>query len=535
MRYSGGYSIQELFRWIIVFKELLIMSGKREYGDYQTPIDFAEKVCHYLKDFRHLEPSVIVEPTCGLGSFLKSSLLFDAKEYYGIEINPKYCEICRDSIKDDRVHIINSDFFAFSSKTLIKDKRQILVIGNPPWVTNSTLSSLGSDNLPIKANFKRLKGIDAITGASNFDICEYIILQLIASFRGTNTTIAMLCKTSVARNVFVEMKRTYTEYVSCDILEFDAKKVFGISASACLLVIDLSTNNFSDDICNVYSFYEPQKIRSSFGYVGGKFYSNLSTGGEDFSGSCCFEWRQGVKHDCSKVMELTMQNGTLQNGKKDEVQIEDDIVFPLIKSSMFKSPVIHSFSKFVIVTQKKAREDTEHLEQEVPKTWEYLNDNIELFEKRKSSIYHGAPLFSMFGVGDYSYSKYKVGVSGFYKQPLFSVLYSDDNKPVMTDDTSYFICFQTYDMAYVSMLILNSNLVQQYLMNIAFLDAKRPYTKKVLSRLSFQKILSVLQYEDLKETERTLSLEEHLTREMFFRFKGLSAPHQLNQLLLQQA
>ena len=105
----------------------------------------------------------------------------------------------------------------------------------------------------------------------------------------------------------------------------------------------------------------------------------------------------------------------------------------------------------------------------------------------------------------------------------------------MTDDTSYFICFQTYDMAYVSMLILNSNLVQQYLMNIAFLDAKRPYTKKVLSRLSFQKILSVLQYEDLKETERTLSLEEHLTREMFFRFKGLSAPHQLNQLLLQQA
>ena len=159
------------------------MSGKREYGDYQTPIDFAEQVCHCLKNYYHIKPSAIVEPTCGVGSFLKSSLLFEANEYYGIEINPKYCEICRDFINDSKVNIINSDFFAFSSKALIKDKRQVLIIGNPPWVTNSTLSALSSNNLPIKTNFKKLNGIDAMTGASNFDICEYIILQLINEYR----------------------------------------------------------------------------------------------------------------------------------------------------------------------------------------------------------------------------------------------------------------------------------------------------------------------------------------------------------------
>lgn len=89
------------------------MSGKREFGDYQTPIDFAEKVCTYLKDYRHIKPTAIVEPTCGVGSFLKSSLLFEANEYYGIEINPEYCDICKNQIKDDRVKIINSDFFPF--------------------------------------------------------------------------------------------------------------------------------------------------------------------------------------------------------------------------------------------------------------------------------------------------------------------------------------------------------------------------------------------------------------------------------------
>ena len=497
------------------------MSGKREYGDYQTPVEFAEKVCVYLKDFRHIEPSAIVEPTCGVGGFLKSSLLFNASEYYGIEINPEYCDICRNEIQDNRVKIINSDFFAFSSKALIQDKRQILVIGNPPWVTNSTLSALGSDNLPLKANFKGLKGIDAITGASNFDICEYIILQLINEYRNTNTVISMLCKTSVARNVFKELKRNYINLLSCDMLEFDAAKVFGINASACVLVIQLSEKEVSSDVCNVYDFEKPETVKSQFGYADGQFYNNLDAETENFDGHCCFEWRQGVKHDCSKVMELTMRNGTLQNGQKEIVQIEDDIVFPLIKSSMFKAPIIHSFSKYVIVTQKKAREETGHLEKELPKTWEYLCDNIELFKNRKSSIYRGAPLFSMFGVGDYSYSRFKVGVSGFYKQPLFSVLYSDDEKPVMTDDTSYFICFDSYDMAYVAMLLLNSEKVQGFLTSIAFLDAKRPYTKKVLERVDFSKIVESLTIEELAETEQKLNLSYYVTVPMYDGFKAL--------------
>lgn len=497
------------------------MSGKREYGDYQTPVEFAEKVCVYLKDFRHIEPSAIVEPTCGVGGFLKNSLIFNASEYYGIEINPEYCDICRDEIQDNRVKIINSDFFAFSSKALIQDKRQILVIGNPPWVTNSTLSALGSDNLPLKANFKGLKGIDAITGASNFDICECIILQLINEYQNTNTIISMLCKTSVARNVFKELKRNHINFSSCDMLEFDAAKVFDINASACVLVIQLSEKEVSSDVCNVYDFEKLETAKSQFRYADGQLYNNLDAETENYDGHCCFEWRQGVKHDCSKVMELTMRNGTLQNGQKEDVQIEDDIIFPLIKSSMFKTPIIHSFSKYVIVTQKKAREETGHLEKELPKTWEYLCDNIELFKNRKSSIYRGAPPFSMFGVGDYSYSRFKVGVSGFYKRPLFSVLYSDDEKPVMTDDTSYFICFDSYDMAYVAMLLLNSEKVQVFLTSIAFLDAKRPYTKKVLERIDFDKIVESLTIEELADTEYKLNLSSYVTVHMYDSFKGL--------------
>ena len=401
------------------------------------------------------------------------------------------------------------------------------VMGNEPLANGTGVldqfigKSAADGTLAVGTN------VDAITGASNFDICEYIILQLIHEYRDSNTVIAMLCKTSVARNVFMELKRNGISFSACDILEFDAAKVFGITASACVLVVVLSENAVSPEICNVYDFENPEVIQSKFGYKNGQFCNNLGVDAEDFDGQCCFEWRQGVKHDCAKVMELTVKNGTFQNGQKEEVQIEDALVFPLVKSSMFKAPVIDHFSKYVIVTQKKAREETEHLAWELPKTWKYLNDNIESFENRKSVIYRGAPPFSMFGVGNYSYAKYKVGVSGFYKQPLFSLLYSGDGKPVMTDDTSYFICFEQYDMAYVAMLLLNSAKVQEFLTRIAFLDAKRPYTKKVLERIDFEKIVEALTMDELMETEKALSLPHYATTPMYDAFKASLGLRQL--------
>lgn len=492
------------------------MTGKREWGDFQTPVDFAEAVCKLLQQKRHIQPEVVIEPTCGIGNFLKSSLCFDAERYLGIEINAEYCEICRAQLQDTRVEIINDNIFNCS----FSDKRQdnTLIIGNPPWVTNSTLSALASENLPQKQNFKGLKGIEAITGASNFDICEYIILKLINDFSNTDSVVAMLCKSSVARNIFQELKRQKINFLSYEVFEFDAKTVFGISASSCLLVLKLTKQNSSPEFGYAYDINNIEQAKYTFGYRGGSFYSHLEAESEDFEGSCCFEWRQGVKHDCSRVMELSCVGEGLQNGLKEKVELEDALLFPLIKSSMFKRPVINAFSKYVLVTQKKVKQDTQYIKTDYPKTWAYLEKYKDKFAGRKSSIYRGAPPFSMFGIGDYSFAQYKVGLSGFYKEPLFSVLYSEDGKPVMTDDTAYFICLPTYAMAYVAMLYLNSAKVRNFLLTIAFLDAKRPYTKKVLARIDFKKVISKVTFEDLQDTEQALGLDKYVTQAMINKF-----------------
>ena len=80
---------------------------KKEFGDYQTPGYFAVKVCNLLKDKLKISPAVVIDPTCGVGNFLKAALnVFDnVKEAVGVEINKEYCGKCRERIRDPRLGV----------------------------------------------------------------------------------------------------------------------------------------------------------------------------------------------------------------------------------------------------------------------------------------------------------------------------------------------------------------------------------------------------------------------------------------------
>lgn len=492
---------------------------KKEFGDYQTPDSFAEIVCDLLRDKLNVTPHVVIEPTSGVGNFLNAALnSFDTiDEAIGLEINPAYCNECKKRIIDERLQVINDNFFTYQIEKYIGEK-ETLFLGNPPWATNSELNF----NLPEKENFKKLSGTDAITGASNFDICEYIILKLIEKSLNKRVEIAMLCKTSVARNVLLELDRNDTCIDTVKMYNFNSSKIFGISAPACLLFIKMSTTDTKCCECDIYEIDSPDTIIGKIVFKNGKL-SNCNDGVIDLDGDCCIEWRQGVKHDCAGVMELEKENENwYKNKNKEEIELEDSLVFPLMKSSSFKKPVINSdFKKYVIVTQKKVRDETGYIEKLAPKTWKYLCDRKAVFDSRKSSIYKGAPAFSMFGVGDYSYAEYKVGISGFYKKPLFALLYNEKkiDQPIMVDDTSYFLSFDNYSEAYTCMLLLNSERVQKFLLSISFQDAKRPYTKKVLQRLDLNKCIQNIKFDELVDVERAFGLSETITPEMYISFK----------------
>lgn len=159
---------------------------KIAYGDFQTPEPLAAQVVSLIKElFPH--PSVIVEPTCGTGNFIKAAIsAFNGQiQYYGFDINTAYTDQLRQTVINKQCFIEPSDFFEKNWEQFFSGLRHeaILIIGNPPWVTNSALSVLNSNNTPGKSNFQNQKGFAAKTGKANFDIAEWMLIKLIESLK----------------------------------------------------------------------------------------------------------------------------------------------------------------------------------------------------------------------------------------------------------------------------------------------------------------------------------------------------------------
>lgn len=502
------------------------VKSQEAYGDWQTNLELALNICRLLKD-SGVNPKVIIEPTCGKGNFILAALqTFDSIEViYGIEIHKPYLDELKTKIlqyhihnpgKDKvKIHLYNQNIFNFDFADIKKsfDKREVLVLGNPPWVTNSKLGTLCKDNLPKKSNFKRLSGMDALTGKSNFDIAEYICRQMILLLSGENAFLALLLKNSVIKNILHEQKTN--ELPINNILQYsiDAKKEFNVSVAASLLFC--SINDTASKHCEIKDFYTMKDIHE-YGWVNNNFVSDIVLYQEYsyMDGRSPLTWWSGVKHDCAKVMELTNNDGQYTNGIGEIVDIEEDMVYPLIKSSDIKGGMISSTRKYVIVTQKTTSDDTEWITIKYPKTYKYLSSHAEFFDNRGSRIYKGRSRFCIFGIGEYSFKPYKIAVSGLYKKPTFTIITPVSGKSVMLDDTCYMLGFDTLDDAVTTLQLLNSKPVQSFIESIIFADAKRVISKDLLMRIDLMKALehsSFCLIDNLVSEHYSTMLKENIT------------------------
>ncbi len=68
---------------------------KIEFGDFQTPQALANQVCALLRR-RGIIPDVVLEPPCGLGSFLVAAAeCFRGAQLFGWDINADYVQRTR--------------------------------------------------------------------------------------------------------------------------------------------------------------------------------------------------------------------------------------------------------------------------------------------------------------------------------------------------------------------------------------------------------------------------------------------------------
>jgi hypothetical protein len=349
--------------------------------------------------------------------------------------------------------------------------------------------------------------MDAMTGKSNFDISEWMMIQIVHFIEQTESAMAFLIKTAVARKVFAHICRNRLKIDGITIKPIDAKLHFDVSVDACLFYAEGSQTE-SEPCCRVDRSLKDHTWERTMGFEENRLISNVETyqALREIDTGSPMRWRSGIKHDCAKVMELVFRNGHYINGHGETVDIDNEYLFPLYKSSDIAKPVFPECCKSMIVTQKYIDAPTETIQWQSPKTWDYLNSHAPAFESRKSSIYKNAERFSIFGVGDYTFLPWKVGISGLYKNISFALIGPHQKKPVVLDDTCYFLGFRKEQSARFVWKLLTSDYAKQFIDSLVFRDDKRPITASLLNRINIEVIAKMLgmhdQYQEMLHTDK---------------------------------
>lgn len=478
--------------------------NKQILGDFQTPSALADEIIATLRR-QGVVWSRVLEPSCGRGNFIEAVLKSTraADQIIGIELQTHYVEEARRRFAaTPGVTILQQDILHTHSARDLPWLHQgpLLVVGNPPWITNSAQGRVNSANLPNKSNFKGLRGIEAITGKANFDIAEYIYLRLIADFADAQATVALLCKTSVARSVIEFARQTSLPISSASLYYIDAKRWFDAAVDACLFTVSIDGTRPSYEV-RVFDALTTDVPRSIMGFAGNTLVANI----EKYRAVAYLDnkekrsngWRAGIKHDAAAVMELKRRGEQWINGLGEPVSVEDGYVYPLVKGADLGLPAGQTPRRAVIVPQRRVGEDTTLLARAAPQLWAYLKQHESRFAERKSSIYKRNPIFSVFGVGEYSFANFKVMVSGFSKVPVFVPIGPVWDKPVLCDDTCYQLAFDEPLQAVVAAAALNHPLARAYFDSVTFHDSKRPITKTLLDRIDLETLISHMPVEDL--------------------------------------
>lgn len=451
-------------------------------GDFQTPLELAAAVWEKVDVGKY---QTVIEPTVGSGSFVAAAPPAAAtRQWFCFDLDRTYVKQTKAITKqrDINAQVSVKNAFTLTAKDFagLAPDSSILAIGNPPWVTSAALGKSGFDNLPTRLKNTGLKGLDAVTGKSNFDIAEVILLNLLGSLQSfRQVDFVFLLKKSVALRLGQKFLATpgISDY-STDWI--DAKAHWGVEVDACIFKFSYQR----DDPSKLTQIHmtDNQGALSRAGSGKGGFVYNLEGYRyelEQDPESRQMTWRQGLKHDVASVLELEITDEGLRNKHGEAVQIEDSLLHPWYKSTDIArdKPYRHVFPLY----QHDLKGPLDLAD--YPQLLTYLESNQSSFTARKSSIYHNKYDYMLFGVGDYTLAPYKVAVSGLHRVPVFRALAPVEGKAPLLDDTCYFLACTSALQAKRLAAYLNSDPVQLFIASLANPGAKRPYTKELLSRV----------------------------------------------------
>jgi hypothetical protein len=481
--------------------------GLREHGDVQTPQPLADAIVRRLAA-RGVRPARILEPTCGSGAFLRAARATFGEQPYliGVERHDARYRAALAPLAGERTTIAFADACELDLGALLRSAGDgpALVLGNLPWITTDALARMGAGRGPRRGNPKALRGLEARTGASSFDLAEYLALRLFDALGAAapRATFAVLLKESVARRLLRELHRRAVPVAYAAVVRIDARRAFGVAADACLLELDLTPDGAPLTRVPVAPALDAPPCETW--YVD----DELVTADAALRPAppASLVWRQGLKHDAAAIFELAREGSRYVNGRGERVDVEDEVVFPFVRARDLARGGAHDGRSYVVVPYRSLRGSEDELAARAPRAHAYLTRHAATVDARRSSVYRSAPRFALFGVGPYAFAPYKVAVSGFHREPRFVVLAGE--RPIQLADTAYALAFARHDDAELVARILESSAAQA-LLRAGIFAGKRPITKRLLARLDLAALAPEADAPRVRELLRDERPEQH--------------------------
>lgn len=461
-------------------------SSAFDAGDFQTPGSLAKRVWRVLPAARY---DLVLEPTVGLGAFVGTAPGWArSSRWCCLDINPRYVALTRAILEVEGFQgftIEDKDVFTLETGDLVRaanGSRALLVVGNPPWVTSAAIAAGGGTNRPTARKQIGFARLDSVTGRSNFDLAEAVIHRVLDAGRTFDRVdLALLVKESVAMRM-LDMFGRDPRFASMTFSRIDAAREFGVSVSAGLLQASRVESSAPAEPRLVIRESIGGAVERVAGLVGAQVIADIEAFSRRPRALRADEgrrWRQGIKHDVSRVLELEPVEGGYRNGFGDVVELEPEVMVPLYKSSDIANG--RSPRKWFPLYQRDLQDDLSSLADRWPLLAAYLRRHSDSFARRGSRIYAKKPLFALFGIGDYTRAPFKVAVAGMYPRPVFRVLCPDGGQAPLVDDTCYLLPFSRLREAEVVAGFLNSSPVAELIDSMVVGSAKRPITARALS------------------------------------------------------
>lgn len=550
-----------------LYENVISREMRLELGEYYTPQGVAELAVSSING-EQIKNESFLDPGCGSGIFLYVCIKEKMEKYensekaikdilrtvYGIDLNPvavkssklTYILSLLPLIEETNVEEIEIPVFLTDALKLTREddiyfsgeKIDIQVdnlVGNPPWITWDRLSEdikeKWKEKYVSKLNLMPHKGTELRLGHSNDDISVPFIWVTVHNYLKENGSTSFVLKRNIMKNTAGKLLRTTKvgdrSFSIANIEDFNDLKVFGDQVGANSAVYTFEFDQDTNYPVKGRSWEKVSSFDTEQKMLEGEFqdiefvpvdetekFSPLIRKDAERSalGECEHDIRHGIKDDAKEVFKIDREE--LEN-----LDLETELIYPYIKSRhIIKYGLLGH--ELHLVPIKNANEDNENeISSKYPNSYDYLQENKETLENRSSSWLDKGTFYNVFGIGDYTWSEYKVAWCRLGWKPHFSVISSvtDEDvgeKKVIPGDHYMFIPTDNKNEAYFLTALLNSSVYQRTLEDIAS-EGKSSLSKKVVSRLNLPK---------WEETEETLEISE-LSKEahqISKKFRGMS-------------